>query len=203
MTTWSPVADIADEALAQAATRGDDTAFRLLYLRHHRHVLSSVTRLIGAGPDREDVTQEVFLQLHRALPRFRGDAQLSTFLRRIVVYVALDHVRRRYRARRLDGDPEALDTIVDVGNDPERRSSARQELAAVLRHIDRMPLEPRGALLLVAIAGLSNADAASHLGASADVIKQRVLRARRQLTARRARTAPCQEPSHGVDCAHG
>ena len=191
MTRWSPVADIADEALVRAATRGDDTAFRSLYLRHHRHVLSSVTRLIGTGPDREDVTQEVFLQLHRALPRFRGDAQLSTFLRRIVIHVALDHVRRRCRSRRLDGDPDALDTVVDAGNDPERRSSARQELGAVLGHIDRMALEPRLALLLVAIAGLSHADAASHLGASTDVIKQRVVRARRQLAARRARTAPC------------
>jgi RNA polymerase sigma-70 factor, ECF subfamily len=191
MNTWSPVEDLADEALAQAATRGDDTAFRSLYLRHHRHVLSSVTKLIGAGPDREDVTQEVFLQLHRALPRFRGDARLSTFLRRIVIYVALDHVRRRCRARRLDGDGDALDTVVDTGNDPERRSSAREELAAALRHIDCMPPEPQRALLLVAIGGLSHADAASHLGASADVIKHRVLRARRELAAQRARTAPC------------
>jgi RNA polymerase sigma-70 factor (ECF subfamily) len=189
MKSWSGVANIADEALAVAAMRGDERAFGALYVRHHRRVLSSVTKLIGAGPDREDVTQEVFFQLHRALPRFRGEARLTTFLRRITTYVALDHIRRRCRDRRLGGDPASLDAVVDTGKDPEQRSCARQELSAVLQRLERIAVEPRRALLLVAIAGLSLTDAAAHTGASADVIKQRVVRARRQLAGWRARAA--------------
>lgn len=189
MKSWSGVANIADEALAVAAMRGDERAFGALYVRHHRRVLSSVTKLIGAGPDREDVTQEVFFQLHRALPRFRGEARLTTFLRRITIYVALDHIRRRCRDRRLGGDPASLDAVVDTGKDPEQRSCARQELSAVLQRLERIAVEPRRALLLVAIAGLSVTDAAAHTGASADVIKQRVVRARRQLAGWRAAAA--------------
>ena len=199
MKSWSGVAGVADEALAMAAMSGDERAFRVLYLRHHRRVLSSVTKLIGAGPDREDVTQEVFLQLHRALPRFRGEAQLSTFLRRITTYVALDHIRRRCRDRRLAGDSTSLETVVDTGKDPEQRSCARQELSAVLHYLERIALEPRRALLMVAIAGLSVTDAAAQTGVSADVTKQRVMRARRQLAGWRTRTAPALPPLRITD----
>jgi hypothetical protein len=65
--------DLNDEALALAATRGDERAFHALYERHRRDVLAFVTKVVGVESDREDVTQEVFLQLHRALPNFRGD----------------------------------------------------------------------------------------------------------------------------------
>src|ERR1043165_8453336 len=147
MKSWSGVVGVADEALAMAAMSGDERAFGGLYLRHHRRVLSSVTKLIGAGPDREDVTQEVFLQLHRALPRFRGEAQLSTFLRRITIYVALDHIRRRYGVLRVGGESGPLETVVDTGKAPEHRSCARPEESPVLHHLERIALEPRRALL--------------------------------------------------------
>ena len=197
MTKSSGVVGTADEALALCASRGDVRAFHTLYLRHSRDVRASVTRLIGIGPDREDVTQEVFLQLYRALPKFRGEARLSTFLRRITMHVALDHVRRRYRDRRMAGDDDALDTVADAGQGPEQQSSARQQLHAVLRHLDGIALDQRHALLLVAIAGLSLDDAAVCMGANSGWVKQRVIRARRELAARTARR-PLRR-SHGHD----
>src|SRR4051794_31128301 len=114
--------DLNDEALALAATQGDGSAFRALYVRHRRDVLAFVTKVVGAEPDREDVIQEVFLQLHRALPNFRGNARLSTFLRRITMNVAFDHLRKRCRRQRIDYDNDALDAAVDDGQDPEQHS---------------------------------------------------------------------------------
>lgn len=201
MRTWSgigsvdvPVIDVDDEGLVRAATRGDESAFRALYLRHRRGVFGRVTKLIGAGPDREDVTQEVFLQFYRALPTFRGDARLSTFLRRITMNVAFDHLRQRCRRQRIDCDSDVLDTVVDARQDPEQHSSARQELQALLHHLDGIALDKRRALMLVAVAGFSLNDAAVQMGIKADWVKQRVVRARRELTGMTARPRLARRP---------
>lgn len=185
---------IHDEDLVLAVLRGDEQAFRALYARHRRDVLTFVTKLLGTGPDREDVIQDVFLQLYRALPGFRGDASLSTFLRRITMNVALDHLRRRCRHQRIDYDSEALDTAVDARQDPEQHSSARQQLQSLLHHLDRIALDNRRALMLVAVAGLSLNAAAAQLGTNAERVKQRVVRARRELTAMTARSQASQRP---------
>ena len=183
-----------DEALALAAGRGDGAAFRALYLRHRPCVLAYVTRLFGAGPDCEDVIQDVFLQLYRALPTFRGDARLSTFLRRITMNVAFDHLRKRCRLQRLDYGSDALDALVDAGQDPEQRSSARQQLQSLLHHLGGIALDQRRALMLVAVAGLSVNDAAAQMGANAGWVKLRVLRARRELTTMTARRRASRRP---------
>jgi len=183
-----------DEALVLAATQGDERAFRALYLRHRPCVLTYVTKLFGAGPDCEDVIQDVFLQFYRALPNFRGNASLSTFLRRIAMNVAVDHLRKRCRLQRLDYDSDALDAVVDAGQDLERHSSARQQLQSLLHHLDGIALDQRHALILVAVAGLSVNDAAAQMGADAGWVKLRVLRARRELTTMTARRRPSRRP---------
>lgn len=195
-TMPSPGADLgmSDEALALAATRGDAGAFRALYVRHRRYVLTLVTRLLGAGPDREDVIQEVFLRLHRALPGFRGDSRLATFLHRITVRVALDQLRWRFRHRRMTYDSDALDAAVDARQDPEQHSSARQQLQSLLHHLDGIAPDKRRALILVAVAGVSLKDAAAQLGTDAERVKQRVVRARRELTAMTDRGRPSRRP---------
>lgn len=193
-STLDAEVDINDEALALAATRGDERAFHALYERHRRDVLAFVTKVVGAEPDREDVIQEVFLQLHRALPNFRGDSRLSTFLRRITMNVAFDHLRKRCRRQRIDYDNDVLDAAVDDGQDPEQQSSARQQLQSLLHHLEGIALDKRRALMLVAIAGLSLNDAAAQMGANAGWVKQRIGRARRELTEMTARSRLARRP---------
>jgi RNA polymerase sigma-70 factor (ECF subfamily) len=191
-------AGVSDEALALAATRGDQRAFRALYIRHRHDVRTSVTKLVGAGPDREDVVQEVFLQLYRALRTFRSEARLSTFLRRIAMNVAIDHVRKRYRHHCIDCDSDALDTALDTRQDPEQHSSARQQLQSLLHHLDGIAPDKRRALMLVAVAGLSLNDAAVQLGTNADRVKQRIVRARRELAEMTARGRPSRRPRRNI-----
>jgi RNA polymerase sigma-70 factor (ECF subfamily) len=73
--------------------------FEQLVREQQRLVFRTLTRLTGTGPHVEDLAQEVFLRLYRALPEFRGDAQLSTYLYRIVVNVAQDEWKRRRKER--------------------------------------------------------------------------------------------------------
>lgn len=80
-------------------------------VREHQHpVFRTLTRLTGPGTHVQDLAQEVFLRLYRALPDFRGDASLSTYLYRITVNVAQDEWKRRRRERTLfTTEPAILD----------------------------------------------------------------------------------------------
>ena len=82
--------------------RGDLTSpenFEELVREQQRMVFGTLTRMTGAGAHVEDLAQEVFLRLYRALPEFRGDAAISTYLYRIVVNVAQDEWKRRRKER--------------------------------------------------------------------------------------------------------
>lgn len=157
-------------------------AFAELYARYADRVFARVTHLIGPGPDREDVLQQVFLALHRALPRFRGDAELATFLHRITINVAYDHLRRGMR-RPGRHDPDALDALLDDGLTPEARARCREDLRQIFGLLAQIKPIKRVAFVLVAVEGLSLAEAAELLGANVDTVKQRVLHARRELLA--------------------
>jgi len=171
-----------DGQLVADAVSGDGGAFAELYARYAERVFVRVTRLIGPGPDCEDVLQQVFVALFRALPRFRGDAQLSTFLHKITTNVATDHLRARGR-RSVNHDPTALDTLIDGDQTPEDRARRRAELQRVFGLLDQIKPEKRVAFVLVAVEGMSLAEAAEHVGEHAETVKQRVRRARRELIA--------------------
>jgi RNA polymerase sigma-70 factor (ECF subfamily) len=73
--------------------------FEALVLEHQGMVFGTLTRMTGVGAHIEDLAQEVFLRLYRALPEFRGEAAISTYLYRIVVNVAQDEWKRRRKER--------------------------------------------------------------------------------------------------------
>jgi RNA polymerase sigma-70 factor (ECF subfamily) len=171
-----------DDDLANAAAAGDAAAFAELYARYAQRVFARLTRLVGPGPDREDVLQQVFLELHRALPGFRAEASLSTFLYRITINVASNHLRRR-RRRPVDFGDTELDALLDGQPTPEDRAHRREELARIFRLLERVKPDKRIAFVLVAVEGLSIDDAADLVGANPEAVKQRVLHARRELVA--------------------
>jgi RNA polymerase sigma-70 factor (ECF subfamily) len=73
--------------------------FETLVREHQSMVFRTLTRLTGSGPHVEDLAQEVFLRLYRALPHFRGDSTLSTYIYRIIVNISQDEWKRRRRDR--------------------------------------------------------------------------------------------------------
>jgi len=136
----APAADVRDDrALVEAAATGDAAAFRELYRRHVPTVHARLTLMVGPGPEREDLIQQIFLDAYRALARFRGDARFGTFLHRIAINVACDHLqaRRRSGARDAPLDEAQLDRLVAPGASPESRASQRQDLAQAFAHLRR------------------------------------------------------------------
>jgi RNA polymerase sigma-70 factor (ECF subfamily) len=180
-----------DMALVAATVAGDRRKFHELYRRHLDAVYGRLTRIVGPVAERDDLTQQIFIDLFAALPRFRGEARFSTFLHRIVVNVAYDHLtrQRRIRSRTAPLDEQQLDRLIAPALSPEARAEKRQELAQVFEHLAAIRPQKRIAFVLVAVDGLSLAEAAELVAANVDTVKQRVLHARRELAARIARAA--------------
>lgn len=176
-----------DARLIAGVLANDRQMFAELYRRHVDSVYARLTRVVGPVPERDDLVQHIFLDVHRALPRFRGEARFSTFLHRIVLNVACEHLERR---RRQHGhtrplEPQHLDGVIAPDASPEARVRARQELAEVFRRLESLSPKRRIAFVLVAVEGLSLDEAAALAGCSPDAVKQRVLEARRELAGRR------------------
>jgi RNA polymerase sigma-70 factor (ECF subfamily) len=116
-----------------AADHATPETFEALVREHQRLVFRTLTRLTGAGAHIEDLAQEVFLRLYRALAYFRGESTMSTYLYRIVVNVAQDEWKRRRRERThiaaapvLDDNPESdAGWIENFAGDPLAGEHAR------------------------------------------------------------------------------
>ena len=159
-----------DRELVERAAAGDLDAFRQLVEGYERRVASVLYRLLDDRRDVEEATQDVFVQAWRDLPRFRGDAQLFTWLYRIAVNEAL------MRRRRKRPETQELDERIAAAPDPE---PGLQDL--LVRELARLPFEYRAAIVLRDVEGLSNAEVARALGISVAAAKSRIHRGRMQI----------------------
>src|SRR5215208_2860325 len=87
----------ANDHRSPGAMDHDDAVFRALVERHESAIARTVTAMLGPGDDADDVGQETFVRFFHALPRFRGDADVRTYLTRIAVNLSCDALERRKR----------------------------------------------------------------------------------------------------------
>jgi RNA polymerase sigma-70 factor (ECF subfamily) len=194
--------DAAAEAAILAAARGRAAqraqGFEALFRALRAPVLALALHLTGRRADAEDALQETFLDVHRGLERFRGEARLSTWVYRITVRAAL-----RVRARRGDlaaGAPEGRgagpegggrrEEVGDVGRGGEEALVARLEAQRVAVALDRLPADQRAVLSLFALRGLSHLEVAEILGVPEGTVWSRLHAARQRLAAEVGREPP-------------
>lgn len=182
--TVSP-AEAAEVARAQA---GDTGAFAALVRRHQDRVFGFVLRMVGAREEAMELTQDVFLKAWTALPQWRPEARLSTWLLQIARNAALDALRRRAQVG--FSALEALPEPVDPAPGPDAHYAGRQRQRHLLEALGRISPEHREILLLREIEDLSYADIGVTLGLSEGTVKSRLARARAALLA-------CFPPSAG------
>jgi RNA polymerase sigma-70 factor (ECF subfamily) len=175
-----------DEDLVRRAMGGDRQAFDDLYRRHVDVVWRRLGRLIGADPDREDLVQQIFLEVFRGLDRFRGEATFATFLHRVMLNQAFDHLRRRGK-RPQATSPEVLADLCDEGASPEAAAVQRQRLAVTSALLDRLKPKKRIAFVLRVVEGLSLEEIGALVDASPAAVAQRVRHAQLEIEALMAR----------------
>jgi RNA polymerase sigma-70 factor, ECF subfamily len=172
--------DEVDQTLVRRALGGDRGAYDQLYRRNVDLVWHRLTRLLGPDPEREDLTQQVFLEVFHRLDRFRGDARFRTFVCRVAVNMAIDHLDRRRRRPQPLG-PDAFEELTATGASPEQQAQHRQQMAMVWGMLDRIKPKKRVAFVLRVIEGLPLDEVAELVDANVPAVAQRVRHAHDEL----------------------
>lgn len=167
---------LVDAELLAACRRGDRGAFEDLVERTQHRVYALAHRLVRDRAEAEDVAQEAYLRVFRSLGGFREDARFETWLHRIVVNVAMTHLRRRGRFGVLLRDPE-MDPEPAAAR-PADQAVDRDEIRRALREL---PEGMRVTVVLKEMYGLTCAEIGEELGLSEGAVKVRLHRARRRM----------------------
>ena len=168
-----------EQDLIQQAARGDRQAFGTLVRVHQARVFHFLRRLLGSADEAADLTQETFIRAFQALPRWRPEARLQTWLLQIARNAALDTLRQRQRY--VDVAPEKLAEPVDPAPSPLSRLQTGRDLVLLERLLARLPHEQREILLLREVEGLAYDELAATLQLAAGTVKSRLARAREAL----------------------
>jgi RNA polymerase sigma-70 factor (ECF subfamily) len=173
-----------DFELAQRHGRGDPRAFDEAYSRYAPMVYNLALRLAGDGDEAADLTQEVFLRVHRHLGSFGGRSALKTWIFRI----ALNHCRERLARRRPltqpigeEGEGPAAARLADPRRGPEELAVAADLGRQVARGLALLPASFREAVVLRDLQGLSYQEIAAVLGVRVGTVRSRIARGREQL----------------------
>ncbi|MEO7735793.1 MAG: RNA polymerase sigma factor [Kofleriaceae bacterium] len=175
-----------DLELARRAASGDRAAQRQVFLEQRAHVHRALYRILGSNREIEDLVQDAFIEIFRALGSFRGTSSLGRWCQTIAVRIAYLAISRR-RAPTVDLAlvDDGLANDVDVRRTVQMREAARRLYAA----LDRIEPKQRIAFALAAIDGRPLAEVAQLTGSTMFAIKTRLWRARRELMALAARDA--------------
>ena len=179
-----------DQQLVEKVQAGDKRAFDLLVLKYQPKILGLVSRYVNDSYEVQDVTQEAFIKAYRALPRFRGDSQFYTWLYRIAINTAKNHLVARGR-RPPGSDVEIEDAehfenggaLRDMEN-PESHLFSEELRAVVNKAISDLPDDLRAAVTLREFDGLSYEDIADIMGCPVGTVRSRIFRAREAIDKR-------------------
>jgi RNA polymerase sigma-70 factor (ECF subfamily) len=167
----------------------EDLTIEAVFKAHVDDVHRIVARLLGPGASRadvEDVAQLVFIAIQRALPRFRGESKLSTWIYGVAARVVMTQLRGWRRHRRLlaalGEHLELTDTYT-----PEKSAAEREELARVWRHLMRIKPKKRVVYVMHELEGVSGAEIAVALDIPVATVWTRLHHARKELLAALAR----------------
>lgn len=172
----------------------DESAFNELVITYERRVYGLVFRMLGRRDEAEDLAQEVFVQVFKAIDQFRGESKLSTWIYRIAVNLCKN--RTKYLSRRHAGEQDDIDamaervpmsaaraaTVGDVSR-PDELVEGMQLEAIVKRAIQKLEPDFREALVLADVEDMPYEEIAQIMNVPVGTVKSRIHRARAQLKA--------------------
>ena len=178
-----------DQALVARVQRGDTVAFDLLVRKYQHRVAALISRYIHDWSEVQDVAQETFIRAYRAIGNFRGDAQFYTWLHRIAVNTAKNHLVANNRRPPTDDidveDAEQFESGLRLRDTdtPERELMRQQMEQTVMRAVESLPEELRQAITLREVDGLSYEEIAQRMQCPIGTVRSRIFRARAAIDA--------------------
>jgi RNA polymerase sigma-70 factor (ECF subfamily) len=173
-----------DQALVLRVKQGDRSAFDLLVVKYQHKILNLIMRYVKDPSEAMDVAQEAFIKAYRAVPGFRGDSAFYTWLYRIAINTAKNHlVAVRRRPMNLDFDlldSESFEPFAALrdGDSPEHLALTDEIGEVINKAIGDLPDELRTAILLREIEGLSYEEIAETMECPVGTVRSRIFRAR-------------------------
>lgn len=178
-----------DQQLVDQVFKGNKHAFDLLVLRYQHRILALVSRFIRDQSEVEDVCQEAFIKAYKALPKFRGDSAFYTWLYRIAINTAKNHMvtkGRRPPGTDVDlGDADLAELpseLIDNGS-PEDKLSSNELHLLINNAIEELPEDLRTAFTLREFGGLSYEEITQIMDCPVGTVRSRIFRAREALDA--------------------
>jgi len=167
---------------------GNEQAFRELVDQYRDRVYNTTLGMLQNEENAEDVTQEVFIEIFRSVAWFRGDCNLSTWIYRIALQKALEHIRTSRRRKRsgillsLFGKEDQVNIAADAPFYHPGILLENKERATILFHaISALPVKQRTAFVLHKVEGLSQAEIAEITSTSVSAVESLIVRAKRKL----------------------
>lgn len=173
-----------DKELVERAQSGDKRAFDLLVLKYQHKIVNLVSRYLRDSSDVQDVAQEAFIKAYRALPRFRGDSAFYTWIYRIAINTAKNHLvsmGRRPPASDIDAmDAEQYEGHMNIRENatPERLLLKDEIEKVVFSAMEDLPDDLRTAITLRELEGLSYEEIAEAMECPVGTVRSRIFRAR-------------------------
>ena len=178
-----------DRDLVATAQSGDREAIGELFMRHAPKIRRLLAGIIGRTDDLDDLVQEVFIQVHRSIGRFRGDSKFSTWLHQVATYTAYNYLRKP-RSRNVSVDPNILGATVESKSAGAHETTfSRETLERLEALVEQIKPKKRIAFLLFAVEGHSVAEVAEMVDAPVPTVKSRIWFAKRELM-KKARRDP-------------
>lgn len=178
-----------DLELVRRVQRGESAAFDVLVRKYQHRIVALIGRYIADWSECQDVAQDTFLRAYRAIGSFRGDAQFYTWLHRIAVNTAKNHLVAHNRRPPTDdidvADAEQFDsgTRLRHTDTPERELMRQQLEQTVMKAVNALPEELRAAITLREVEGMSYEDIAHRMGCPIGTVRSRIFRAREAIDA--------------------
>lgn len=156
------MAGVNDDDFLKRISEGDNLAFKELFVLYKDKVLQICYRFILNQEDAEEVMQDVFLEVHRSISSFRGDASFSTWLYRIATTKSLDELKRQNRKKRIHLIKKSLglDSLFNTASEnptPDSILETKESIKRIKQALDSLPEQQRIAITLSKIDGASNA----------------------------------------------
>ncbi len=136
-----------DLELIEQVSAGNQKAFSEIVRRYERRVFFVVKKMLNDDDESSDATQEVFIKLHDSLKKFRGDANLYTYIYRIATNVAISYLRKR-KVRSVVRLDEVVTNMLSGGNEPQRESDQEELRKLVADAVAALPAQQKQVFVL-------------------------------------------------------
>ena len=167
-----------DTELIQAVKNGNDKAFKELVLRYESRIASTVIGMLGNCPEAEDAGQETFIRFYRALPNFRGESSVITYMTRIAINLSLNELKRRKR-RAILFKNKSEEYLANVADDNTNYNTDEQEI--IYKGLKKLEPKFRSVIVLRLIEGYSTKETAEILSLPIGTVLSRLARAQEKL----------------------